>query len=59
MTKVIVNVFGLIIAIGIQILVMINGWGLEPKSWMWIILLGTFGNLAVHLAIAISNKETK
>ena len=26
--------------IGLSILVMIHGWGLEPKSWWWILGVG-------------------
>jgi len=33
---------GCIIAIALSVLVMIKGWGLEPKSWWWIIGVGVF-----------------
>ena len=43
--KFLVTCFGLSLGIVITVLVMINGWGLEPKSWWWIIGAGFFGHL--------------
>jgi hypothetical protein len=37
MTKFLLSLTGFGIAIGLGIAVMINGWGLEPISWGWII----------------------
>ena len=37
MSKVVATLFGFIISFAIGILVMIHGWGLDPKSWWWII----------------------
>lgn len=53
MTKFLLSLTGFGIAIGLGIAVMINGWGLEPISWGWIIqgniggaLLGAIFQLA-------------
>ena len=48
-----VTCFGLFVAVGISILTMIYGWGLEPKSWLWIIGIGCFGNIFAHVIISI------
>lgn len=40
------------IQIGGAVLAMIEGWGLEPKSWPWIIGMGwvvVFGRAVIHL----------
>jgi len=47
-----------VIAWGISILVMMYGWGLEPKSWGWIIGAGIAGQVIIHTMQAIA-KEVK
>lgn len=37
MTKFLLSIVGLFFTLGVGILVMIHGWGLEPKSWGWIL----------------------
>lgn len=37
MTKFLLSLIGFGIAIGLGILVMIYGWGLQPVSWGWIV----------------------
>ena len=37
MTKFLLSLAGFFFAIGLGVLIMINGWGLEPQSWGWII----------------------
>jgi hypothetical protein len=36
--------------IGLSVLVMIHGWGLEPKSWWWILGVGVCVTLLVRAA---------
>lgn len=50
-------VAGLIIAIGMPILVLINGWGLEPKSWGWIIGASFFGQVLAQLFIEAAKSD--
>lgn len=57
MTKFLMNLFAIPILTGLQILVMINGWGLNPESWAWIIGVGMFGNILVHILVIVGNKE--
>ncbi len=45
--------FGIVIGIGVQILVMINGWGLEPKSYWWIIGISLFGSIFSQMIIML------
>lgn len=47
--------FGLTLSVILTVLVMINGWGLEPQSWWWIVGVGVFGQLATQIIIAIAN----
>jgi len=41
---------GIAVATGTSVAVMIHGWGLEPKSWGWVIgayVLGQLGGQAI------------
>lgn len=45
MNKFLLSIVGYVFVMGLSIMVMINGWGLEVKSWGWVIgggLLTTF-----------------
>jgi len=55
--KLIIIMLGIVLAIGLSILVMIYGWGLEPKSWWWIIGVGFFGQIGAHLLIKIAGTD--
>lgn len=53
MTKFLLSLIGFLISIALGIAIMINGWGLEPVSWGWIVgggvgasLLGAIFQLA-------------
>ena len=48
-----VQLFGVFFAMAVGILIMIKGWGLEPKSWWWIIVIGFFGHLIAQVIIHI------
>lgn len=39
----------LIVCVSLNILVMMYGWGLQPKSWWWIIGVGIFINLFLRI----------
>lgn len=41
-TKFVSLVFIFTLSVGIEIVVLIYGWGLTPKSWWWIIGVGIF-----------------
>jgi uncharacterized membrane protein len=43
MQKFLSLVFVICLIVGLQILVMIFGWGVHPQSWWWIIGGGVFG----------------
>ena len=49
MKELIILIFGTIIGISLSITVMIYGWGLEPKSWWWIIGGGIFLRILVGI----------
>jgi len=41
----------------INILVMINGWGLEPKSWWWIIGGTYFARTVVEIMSTVAKED--
>jgi len=43
--------FLLALTIGCEILAMIKGWGLEPKSWWWIIGVGFFVTVGIRILL--------
>lgn len=47
---------GLVISIGTSILVMMYGWGLEPKSWWWILGVYFFGQILAQLFAKAATK---
>jgi hypothetical protein len=48
LSKFLAMLFVAALLIGLSVLVMMFGWGLEPKSWWWIIGAGIFGNTALR-----------
>ena len=56
-SRAIAGVFGFILTIIISIAVMINGWGLEPKSWWWIIGGGILLKFLVEILSQIAKNE--
>jgi len=55
--NVILVLVGAALAITVSILVMINGWGLEPKSWWWIIGVNTIGLVAAQLLVKLGSTD--
>ena len=53
MSKILALFFVFAVLVGMSILTMIYGWGLEPKSWWWIIGVGVFGQVFMKV---IGNK---
>lgn len=43
MTRFLLSLIGFMLSVGVGVLIMIFGWGLQPVSWGWIIGGGTFG----------------
>jgi RsiW-degrading membrane proteinase PrsW (M82 family) len=50
-------VFGVCLSILVSILVMIKGWGLEPKSWWWIIGVYIVGNIVAHSILLLGRED--
>ena len=48
MTKFLALISVFCMAVGLQIVVMIYGWGLSPKNWWVIIGLGVIGSVFAH-----------
>lgn len=49
--------FGFIISMAIGIFVMIHGWGIEPKSWWWIIGGGILARFIVEVMMAFGRHK--
>uniref|UniRef100_A0A6H1ZAA0 Uncharacterized protein n=1 Tax=viral metagenome TaxID=1070528 RepID=A0A6H1ZAA0_9ZZZZ len=53
-------IVGFVVAVLTSILVMIHGWGLEPKSWWWIIGVSALGYTLSSLFMGAAKiKENK
>ncbi len=48
------GLFGIALSILTSILVMTHGWGLEPKSYTWIIVIAFLGQLAALTIIELA-----
>jgi hypothetical protein len=57
--RLIVALVAIAISIATSLLVMINGWGLEPKSWFWILGIGLLGQMLAQVFILIANHDSK
>ena len=55
--KLLLSFFGLCLSVVFSLLVMINGWGLEPQSYWWIIGVGVFGQFISMTIISIANHK--
>lgn len=45
------------ISVGCSVCVMIYGWGLQPRSWWWIIGVGFFVQVAIYAIVGRLKKE--
>ena len=51
--KFFVALFALCVSVVTTVLVMIKGWGLEPKSWFWIIGVSLVGQIGVQMIVQL------
>jgi hypothetical protein len=58
MQKILSQLFVLSCIVGLQVSVMIFGWGLQPKSWWWIVGGGIFGATALRVLASHVDGET-
>jgi len=59
MRSFLIGIFGLTIGITTSILVMTKGWGVEPKSWFWIVGVSLFGHLFAQVIIEAAKSGDK
>ncbi len=57
MKELMLSLGGIVVGMLTSILVMIHGWGLEPKSWFWIIGFSLIGNIFAVMFFYASKKE--
>ena len=55
--RILLITFGVIFSIGLSILVCINGWGLVPQSWGWIIGIGFSGQVLAQIIIEVGKAK--
>ncbi len=55
--KITTLIFGFILSLIVGIAVMIYGWGLEPKSWLWIIGGGIVIRIIIETMTEIARKK--
>lgn len=57
MNKFAANFLGYLVALGLSVLVMVNGYGLTIHSWGWVIW-GSIGSSVVGAIISTLNEST-
>lgn len=58
MNKFLAVTFIWVLSVTLGILIMINGWGLEVKSWGWVIGGGVFGRVFIELINVVSKNDS-
>jgi len=57
-TNLTITLFVLCVSSVLSVLTMINGYGIEPVSYKWIVFAGVFGQLFAHAMLQlVDNKE--
>jgi len=59
LAKVLSVIFGFIICMIVGILVMMYGWGLEPKSYWWIIGGGVFVQIIIKILTVMAKEKVE
>ncbi len=59
MSQLIARISVLAMLVVISVTTMIYGWGLTPRSWLWIVGMGFVGNALVIIINHYLDKETK
>jgi hypothetical protein len=54
--SILILVFGICFAVACSVLNLVKGWGLEPKSWGWILIGGVLGPIVAHSIIGLGGK---
>ncbi len=49
MAKFLAVIFMILIGLSMQVGVMMLGWGVQPKSWWWIVGIGFFGQITAQI----------
>lgn len=55
--KFIVAMCGLVLSITTSVLVMIHGWGVTPKSWVWILVISFFGHTLAYIFVELAKSD--
>jgi len=53
------SIIALVLSVTFQILVMIHGWGLQPKSWMWILVIYPIAMIIANLIQKLAEANGK
>lgn len=52
-----ITIFALIVGMGTSVLVMTRGWGMEPKSWWWILGGSFIGHILAQVFFEIAKAK--
>ncbi len=55
----VIQICGLVINVTFSIINMIYGWGVQPKSWMWILLITPVGQIIGILFLLLAERLRK
>ncbi len=55
--SILIVLVGLLISLATSIAVCIKGWGLEPKSWLWIIGVYLIGQILAQVFVLIGKND--
>lgn len=55
--QIVVIIFALVVSVATSVLVCIKGWGLEPRSWWWILLVYPLGQILSLILIEIGKRD--
>lgn len=56
LASLLLNLVGYSVVMETHILVMVKGWGLQPKSWFWIIVMYTLGFIIAAMFTEVAKK---
>ena len=55
--RIVCILMGIVLAITISVITMIKGWGVQPKSWFYIIVFHFVGLIIAHILIEIGKRD--
>jgi len=57
--RIVLNIFAISISMAVSYLTLTKGWGMEVRSWWWVIGCGFFGHVIALSLVALANAKDK